>query len=418
MQPQNTQASIIIVADTLFFPPRRNGFSVRYYPLILELTKSGYLVDIIVVNKYRETYSRLDINKLKIICNKVDIIYLQKPPQSPIRKFIRRAINIRHMFLPFGIPYQLVNNNRDYIQDCINTLLKKRKTYDFGVGVGVGGCNADILLSLREETRPVSIICDFVDSAYLLRMRSQDSHMPFLKPITYIENMKTKRWEQSICDRCKCIYISDEDAKTAGGKNVHVIPNCVAEDGIAEASIINLESPNIAFLGNMSYPPNITACIYLISTLLPAIQNNIPTIHLYIVGRLPSNEILRYSHVPNIHITGEVANIWDYICSADAFVFPMLTGAGLQDKVLEAMYAGKPVITSPIGNEGIGARHGRDIYIANTVDEYAHFVDEAIYDGDRISDNARTFVQLHYTSRNLASNFEKLLCDRPCRDKA
>jgi len=413
MQPLSTQASIIIVADTLFFPPRRNGFSVRYYPLIHELKHCGYLVDIIVVNKYRETYTSYDINKLKNTCRNIDIVPLQKNKQNPIKSFARKISNIYHILTPLGVPYHLINNYRDYIQNHIHTLLKRRKTYDYGIGVGVGGSNADLLLSLDEETRPGKILCDFVDSAYLLRKRSQNTSRPIINPITHLENNKTRRWEESLCDRCECIYISGEDAKTVDGHNVHVIPNCVAEDGFDESSMINLEYPNIAFLGNMSYPPNVSACTYLISSLLPAIKKRIPNIHLYVVGRSPSTELLRHSHHPNIHITGEVENIWDYIRSADAFVFPMLTGAGLQNKVLEAMYAGKPVITSPIGNEGIGAKHGREIYVANTVDEYANCVDEALCNGDRISDNARKFVREHYTSRSLIRKFEALLCDKP-----
>ena len=88
----------------------------------------------------------------------------------------------------------------------------------------------------------------------------------------------------------------------------------------------------------------------------------------------------------------------------------MLTGAGLQNKVLEAMFAGKPVVTSPIGNEGIGAIPGRDIYIAKEVTKYVNSVEDAIFRGDRIGNNAKEFVQTHFSRHSLVANFEKILC--------
>jgi glycosyltransferase involved in cell wall biosynthesis len=131
--------------------------------------------------------------------------------------------------------------------------------------------------------------------------------------------------------------------------------------------------------------------------------------HLYIIGRNPSDKLLSYSTSPTIHFTGAVENVWDYIRSADAFVFPMQSGAGLQNKVLEAMYAGKPVITSTIGNEGIGAKHGRELYIANDIVEYVDAIEDSVEQGSMIGSNAREYVQVHYSSRSLYNSFKKLL---------
>jgi len=408
MHQPSPQASIIIIADTLFYPPRRNGFSVRYYPLVLELSNIGYQVDIIVTNKYKENYTNDDITELRRICKEIDIISTDITQQSLPKRLARRINNFFHKILPFGIPYQLIDNNRQYNQNHIQKLLSKRKVYDFAIGVGVGGLNADILLSLSENIKPHKIICDFVDSAYLLLKRSHNTIAKRPTPLTRLELIKTRRWEKSFCKRCNCIYISNKDARTVGSDNAHIIPNCVVEDGFDKFSIINMDSPNIAFLGNMSYPPNIAACSYLITKLLPSIRKRIPDIHIYIVGRNPSVEVLSYGTIKNIHITGEVKNIWDYVHAADAFVFPMLTGAGLQNKVLEAMYAGKPVVTSPIGNEGIGAKDGRDILIANDKSEFINLIEEAVFRGDQIGSNARKYVQKHFSSRSLANSFDKL----------
>ena len=409
MQQSDIRASIVIVADTLFYPPRRNGFSVRYQPLVLELAKRGYLIDIIVLNKYGEDYTSTDIKELGKLCNRIDVISAETPQQSTIRRFIKKVSNFSRRLLPFGIPYHLIDNNTRYYQNSIQKLLAKRRPYDTGIGVGVGGINANILLTLEKETRPHKVICDFVDSAYLLYKRSNSQMKAAENPLVRLEMTKTKEWENTLCKRCECVYISDKDARTVDGTHAHIIPNCIVEDSFDKSRIISLDSPNIAFLGNMSYPPNIDACLYLITNILPAVRKKISDIHLYIIGRHPSEELLRHSNVPNIHFTGEVENIWDYIRSVDTFVFPMQSGAGLQNKVLEAMYAGKPVVTSPIGNEGIGAENGVDAYIANNLEEYIESIEDAISNGDKVGNCAKEYIQKHYSSHSLANSFETLL---------
>jgi glycosyltransferase involved in cell wall biosynthesis len=69
-------------------------------------------------------------------------------------------------------------------------------------------------------------------------------------------------------------------------------------------------------------------------------------------------------------VTGPVEDIWPYVNAVDLFVFPLQRGAGLKNKILETMRAGRPVITTPIGNEGIDAVSGRDISIAGTPEEF------------------------------------------------
>ena len=59
--------------------------------------------------------------------------------------------------------------------------------------------------------------------------------------------------------------------------------------------------------------------------------------------------------MPGVIVTGGVDDVWPYINGIDVFLFPLLQGAGLKNKILEAMYAGRPVVTTEIGNEGIDA---------------------------------------------------------------
>ena len=404
MELTSNHQSIIFIANTLFYPARRNGLSIRYFPLLHELNKLGYNIDIIVINKDREFYPEIDIRALKEVCRNINILEPCEQIQTYITRQGRRIANLFHLLKPSGIPYSLIDNCRHFYFSRVSELLENRNRYDFGIGVGVGGNNAELLLSLNEIIKPKHILCDYIDSAYLLRKRKRNKYFSVLNPFTLLEDAKTRHWELSLCKHIECIYISDNDAKSVGNAGAYIVPNCVIKEGYDSSEYLQLDTPNIGFLGNMAYQPNIDACLFLTTTIFPRLRKLQPDIHLYIIGRNPGKELIERCNDPQIHVTGEVENIWDYVRSINTFVFPMLTGAGLQNKILEAMYAGKPVVTSTIGNAGIGAIHGENIYIANTVDDYVNYTIDAITN-KRIGNDAKVFIEKNYSVKSVVNRY-------------
>ena len=180
-------------------------------------------------------------------------------------------------------------------------------------------------------------------------------------------------------------------------------------DGYAEANPVSIESPNIAFLGNMAYPPNVRAANWLVTELFPRLKKILPELHCYIIGRNPGQDLLRLGDGPAIHITGEVDNIWDYIRAVDVFVFPLFSGAGLQNKVLEAMYASKPVIASPIANEGIGAEHGQEIFIAEHENDYISMIGTVIDQPGEVGERARDFIIRNFSEEGVIDRYVELI---------
>ena len=404
----NTKKSIVIVASSLHYPARRNGESLRYFTLICNLYKRGYLIDVIILNKYRVDYQSSEIQGLNNFCNKIDIIDTEYS-ENFIVKTLRRASNIVQLFKPYGKPYTYIDNSYKKSFEKIRGLIKNRDQYEIGIGVANGGCNAELLLSLDSDIRPKRIVCDFIDSSYLLRKRSYQDKEDSLAFLYNLETEKIKRWETSLCKRCTCIYISKTDAVSVGDPVAHVVPNCINDEGYSGSSPVRLQSPNIGFLGSMAYPPNIEACIYLTDKIFPLIKNRLPDVNLYIIGRYPGPELLSHCNDSQIHVTGEVDNIWDYIRAVDVFVFPMLSGAGLQNKVIEAMFAGKPVVTSPIGNEGIDAVHSKHLYIAKNEKEYAQYIVESFDNRKNTAKQARKYVREKFSESEFVDHFEEIL---------
>jgi len=124
----------------------------------------------------------------------------------------------------------------------------------------------------------------------------------------------------------------------------------------------------LLFHGPLDYPPNKEAANILTNKLLPNILKRHSNVHLLLVGRNPP----RISH-PNITTTGFVENLPDYVAAADIALVPLLKGGGTRIKILEYMAAGKAVVSTVKGAEGLDLQNGKDILLTEYPD--SKFID-------------------------------------------
>jgi glycosyltransferase involved in cell wall biosynthesis len=132
---------------------------------------------------------------------------------------------------------------------------------------------------------------------------------------------------------------------------------------------------DLIFTGNMNYPPNVKAAIFLGKEILPLIQKSFPNLTLVLAGASPHKQVLELQE-KNIEVTGWTEDIRPYYASAKVFVAPMQIGTGLQNKLLEAMAMKIPCITTPLANKALRAKEGEEILVGETASELA---EHAIY---------------------------------------
>ena len=121
----------------------------------------------------------------------------------------------------------------------------------------------------------------------------------------------------------------------------------------------------------MDYPPNVDAVVWFAETILPIVRRTIPDAQFYIVGNSPSDSVQRLAQIPGVFVTGRVADVRPYVAHATASVAPMRIARGIQNKVLEAMALGKPVIVTAGALEGIDAAPGLEVILADTAADFA-----------------------------------------------
>ena len=156
-----------------------------------------------------------------------------------------------------------------------------------------------------------------------------------------------------------------------GGSHVTVVPNGVRIPP-APASPRRQGPFTLLFVGSLGYYPNEDAALFLCTEVLPRLRAlTAMPVQVYIVGTHPSERLRQLSAVPGVTVTGSVPNLARYYQSADLVVVPIRAGGGTRIKLLEAFAHRRPVVSTTLGAEGIEARHGTHVLLADTPRDFA-----------------------------------------------
>ncbi len=132
------------------------------------------------------------------------------------------------------------------------------------------------------------------------------------------------------------------------------------------------EDQSLLFLGAMDRGPNVKSALYFWNKILPLVRQDVPDVKFVIVGSRPLPEVRALAEKDeHTVVTGFVEDIEKYYKTATVFVAPLLTGGGIIVKTLDALAAGTPVVTTSIGNEGIGAKPGEHLLVGDTPASFA-----------------------------------------------
>lgn len=122
--------------------------------------------------------------------------------------------------------------------------------------------------------------------------------------------------------------------------------------------------PSLVFFGAMDYVANVDAAVYLVRRVLPRVRKHCPDVTTVIAGARPTRRVQALAREQGVTVTGFVEDIRPYVQHSTLCVCPLRVARGIQNKCLEAMAMGVPVVTTPPVAEGIDARPGREIVVA------------------------------------------------------
>jgi len=250
-------------------------------------------------------------------------------------------------------------------------------------------------------------VLDFIDAVSLnMRRRAIQERGP-VRWLFHFEAQRMARYEQKlILSFDQQVVSSPLDKRAIGAyESLHVIPNGV-EAGDFPYNEGEREDNLIVFTGRMGYFPNADAAVYFATQVFPLILRKEPDARFLIIGADPSRRVRRLARLPGVEVTGYVHRIQDYLVRASVAVAPMQAGSGIQNKVLEAMASGTPVVATPNALGGIEAQDGKHVLVARDTEGLAEQVVQLLRDPSlrpRLANNARRLMEDKYTwERSLA----------------
>lgn len=228
---------------------------------------------------------------------------------------------------------------------------------------------------------------------------------------------RTRRYEARLLTRYNRVVVTssrDKEALEALARrylppSARPAPITVVTNGVDLEYFRPQEGPRdgktVVFTGKMSYHANVAGALYFAREVLPCIWVRDPEVRFWVVGKDPPKAVQRLAQDERITVTGAVPDLRPYLARAAVAVCPIPYAVGIQNKVLEAMTMGVPVVSSRAAAEGLDARLGEDLLVAETADEFAAHVLRVLADpalATRLSLAGRQYVETHHRWASIA----------------
>jgi len=196
-------------------------------------------------------------------------------------------------------------------------------------------------------------------------------------------------YERRICERCACVLVATEREgqlarQISPAARVHVVPNGVDTTYFDPQAVPpEVGPPTVIFTGDMSYFPNEDAVTFFVREVLPLVRQVIADVRFLIVGRNPGSRVRQLQCTAGVEVTGFVPDVRAYLARARVAVAPFSIAAGIQNKILEAMAYGLPVVATRRAAQGLVRSVAGAIDIGESAEELASQIVLLLRDPER-----------------------------------
>lgn len=394
------QKATIIVLSPRFPYPLEKGDKLRLYHQLLVLSEK---FDIHLISLSEEKIEQTDLDKLKDICVGVHIIRQKKwlNLRAAVRSFWNR-VSIQESYY----------YSRS-IQRKIDQIVEEVKPKVLFVQL--------IRMAKYVENWKIPKLIDYMDAMSLNMEREAEKHA---FPYSFIYKRESKllsKAERCMSSKFDAKFIISEQDKTylnsIGVKDLQIQSNGVNLDFFNSKNLgSSNENYDLVFVGNMGYLPNVQAVEYLVNEVL---NPYFPNLRLLIAGARP-HERVKNLQSKNVQVSGWIEDIREAYLNGKIVVAPIFTGAGQQNKILEAMSLGRACITTSQVNAAINANTKTEILIADSAEQFRDQIDLLLNSSEirqKIGINARIFVEQKFEWKKQVEILENALLKLAKYDK-
>ena len=350
-----------------------NNIRTRPLNFITRLSNLGHEVDVFTVGA-----GEVDIADAEALRSRCKSVYYYEQP-------LWRSLLNSALAVPSGKPLQAVYSRQP---DLIQQLENRFKANDRDAGYDVIHVEhlrgSEYGRFLKSHFPSLPVVWDSVDCiSHLFRQAAGQSTSLFGKLVSRFELDRTEKTEAGLLQIFDHILVTSNIDRNAlintvrNGRTpapISVLSNGVDQGYFQPNLDVPKEPETLVFSGKMSYHANISMVKYLVNAIMPLIWRQRPHVRLVVVGKDPPAEIKRMRENPLIEVTGTVSDIRPFLWRSTIAVAPLVYGAGVQNKILEAMAVGLPVVTTSKALLSLGAVPGRDILPGDSAEEFSESV--------------------------------------------
>jgi glycosyltransferase involved in cell wall biosynthesis len=397
--------------DILYFTPYApSPIRVRPYNLIRTLARHGHRVTLVALWERPEELGILNQFRKQ----GVDVI------TAPLTLKQRTGNSLRG--LGSSLPLQAAYCDAPAFRQLILAVCKSRpfdvihiehlRGAEFGVWLKAQMCS-------HQLAKSIPIVWDSVDCiSYLFEQTARQSRSLRSRLMARVELGRTRRYESRVIQQFDHVLVTSRIDKSAFEKlsDVHA-PISVLSNGVDLEYFRPSESPRqpgiIVFTGKMSYHANVTAAQYLANQVMPLVWNECPGVRLVIAGSRPSPSVQKLAKLNpgRVVVTGYLPDMRKPLQEASVSAAPLLYGAGVQNKVLEAMACGTPVVATPRAVAALSVSPGTNCLVADTAESIATALLSLLRDGvlrARLGEAGRRYVETNHDWHAITSQLESI----------
>ena len=374
--------------------PAKDGYSIAVNAISKGLTKEANYVRIMSANTLQHFVKETEMSSDYIKNYKPVTVTLDtyvKPLPAFINLFTSKSYNIERFIsneFKSKLSNLLIEENFDLIQ--FESLFM-----------------APYLETVRKYSKAKAVLRAHNVEHLIWERRYQEEKNPFRKWYLVLLKRRLMKYEENIINKFDGIAaISDIDKqyfKEMGCRiPIETIPIGIDYEFINNDKI-KPEPSSLFFIGTLDWMPNVDGLKWFLNECWEEIHKVFPFLNFYIAGKYSNNFHLD-KEFPNVTIVGEIDNAYEFICSKEIMIVPLKYASGTRVKIIEAMALGKVIITTNIGLEGINAKNGENILIADFSNEFVEVISKYLNDKNLlkiISDNAKKFAYENYNNTDI-----------------
>ncbi len=348
---------ILMLTPYLPYPPSAGG-QIRSYNLIKHLSRKH---DITLVCFTRDTNTDQQVKQMQKYCRKV--IAFKRGKAWTIPNILRTG------FSPYPFLVMI------YYSPELKKLLAEEilaGAYDL-----IHAETFYVMPYLPKTRLPIVLVEQTIMSRVFAHQVRNEMHW-WLRPLLSIDVAKIAFWEKYYWHRANHLAaVSEEDAalirQAVPNAQVEVVPNGVGDDFDKAPKKLHFNK-TIFYMGNYKWMQNWEAAKILATRVFPIVKKEIPGVKLNLVGQFPTSELksMQTESVEVIELDDkDRRGVVDHYQTSGLLVAPIYGPSGTRLKILAAMASMTPVVTTPIGAEGLGTTDGRSMMIGRTPEELA-----------------------------------------------